>query len=88
MAGLESQMVLIVADFGGVQKEAFFYRVPCVALRDETGWVELGWNRLAFPSMGDGLAGCILQTRFRRRRSVSMWRRPFGALHRRIRIGV
>ncbi len=62
MVALESQASLIATDSGGVQKEAFFYRVPCVTLRDETEWVELvelGWNRLASPAAGD-LAGTIL----------------------------
>lgn len=62
MVALESQAALIATDSGGVQKEAFFYRVPCVTLRDETEWVELvklGWNRLAPPAAGD-LAGAIL----------------------------
>jgi UDP-GlcNAc3NAcA epimerase len=50
MIALESEARLLLTDSGGVQKEAYFFRVPCVVAREETEWTELvqiGWNRLA-----------------------------------------
>lgn len=53
MMRLEQEAALIATDSGGVQKEAFFHRVPCVTLRDETEWLELvecGWNAIVSPT--------------------------------------
>ncbi|MBN1501067.1 MAG: UDP-N-acetylglucosamine 2-epimerase (non-hydrolyzing) [Spirochaetes bacterium] len=49
MLRLETACSMIVTDSGGVQKEAYFFKKPCITMREQTEWVETvesGWNIL------------------------------------------
>lgn len=78
MVQLEKHAAVVATDSGGVQKEAFFYQVPCVTLRDETEWVELvdaGWNRLVPPLSADTVQAAIAGAMGQRGTNVL----PYGA---------
>jgi len=44
MISLESRCSMVITDSGGVQKEAFFFKKPCIILREQTEWVEIVEN--------------------------------------------
>lgn len=75
MIALEKSARAIVTDSGGVQKEAFFFQVPCITIRDETEWVEsvsLGWNTLV------GANADRIVSAFNAARPGSMDAAPYG----------
>ena len=41
MVWLLEHCSLVITDSGGLQKEAYFFKKPCITMREETEWIEL-----------------------------------------------
>ena len=54
MIALERHAQLVMTDSGGVQKEAYFFKKPCIILRPETEWVEIVQTGNAILADADG----------------------------------
>ena len=80
MVRLEVDAAVIATDSGGVQREAFFHKRPCVTFRDETEWVELvdlNWNVLCPLTSASDLAALVLS----RRHVTGAVAEPYGDGH-------
>ncbi|WP_158737175.1 non-hydrolyzing UDP-N-acetylglucosamine 2-epimerase [Alteribacillus sp. YIM 98480] len=65
MLTVESHAKAILTDSGGVQKEAYMLRTPCITLRDETEWIETvqaGWNHVTGVSDSQTILDVVRKT--------------------------
>jgi UDP-N-acetylglucosamine 2-epimerase len=72
LASLASQAHAVVTDSGGLQKEAYWYGVPCVTLRPSTEWidtVEVGANVLVDDDP-DAIAAAVDHAKIPKKRPV------------------
>lgn len=70
MMTLEKNCMLICTDSGGVQKEAFFFKKPCIILRPETEWTELVENGTAMIADADDKKIRVAFTQFKNKKNL------------------
>lgn len=59
---LQSYSHKVITDSGGIQKESYILKKPCITLRSETEWietVEAGWNLLIDPNKNNNIVDKI-----------------------------
>ena len=67
MLALVDGAACVVTDSGGLQKEAYWLRIPCVTLRPSTEWIDTvraGANTLVDPDGGQSLGEALAGARF------------------------
>ncbi|HUK93598.1 MAG TPA: UDP-N-acetylglucosamine 2-epimerase (non-hydrolyzing) [Gaiellaceae bacterium] len=67
MLALVAGSTCVVTDSGGLQKEAYWLRIPCVTLRPSTEWVDTvlaGANTLVDPDHPEGIGAALANARF------------------------
>ena len=67
MLALVAGSTCVVTDSGGLQKEAYWLRIPCVTLRPSTEWVDTvlaGANTLIDPDRPEGIGTALANARF------------------------
>lgn len=72
----------VLTDSGGLQKEAFFLKKPCITLREETEWIETledGWNHV----VGDQVNAILEKTQLKTPQKQQQF---FGDGHASVRI--
>lgn len=60
MIELLKKCSLVMTDSGGLQKEAYFFKKPCITLRDQTEWTELvtnGFNKIVGANKNQIISG-------------------------------